>query len=179
MANDNEYSDKVWFMASYHFALLCLYTESQYVPVRHTVENGYMFITFFHPSTACLRVMSRVYSVVIFLSFTLFDWLRARNQIRLCIYSISPHFLDALSSGHIALLFFNSSQGKHAFEIILPHYCLPSFTNSSPKSICTAWSLPLLLMKKAKFNSKLRNLPLAACWAQTFRVPNLSINSVS
>ena len=73
MANDNEYSDKVWFMASYHFALLCLYTESQYVPVRHTVENGYMFITFFHPSTACLRVMSRVYSVVIFLSFTLFD----------------------------------------------------------------------------------------------------------
>ena len=60
-------------MASYHFALLCLHTESQYVSVRHTVENGYMFITFFHLSTACLRVMSRVYSVVIFLSFTLFD----------------------------------------------------------------------------------------------------------
>ena len=60
-------------MASYHFALLCLYTESQYVSVRHTVENGYMFITFFHPSTACLRGKSRVYSVVIFLSFTLFD----------------------------------------------------------------------------------------------------------
>lgn len=89
--------------------------------------------------------------------------LRARNQIRLCIYSISPNFLDALSSGHIALLFFNSSQGKHTFEIILPHCCLPSFTNSLPKSICSAWSLPLFLMKKAKFNSKLRNLPLAAC----------------
>ena len=73
MANDNEYSDKVWFMASYHLVLFCLYTESQYVPVRHTVENGYVFLTFFHPSTTCLRVMSRVYSVVIFLSFTLFD----------------------------------------------------------------------------------------------------------
>ena len=69
MANDNEYSNKVWFMASYHFALLCLYTESQYVSVRHTVENGYMFITFFHPSTACLRVMSRVYSSFIFFVF--------------------------------------------------------------------------------------------------------------
>ena len=53
MANDNEYSDKVWFMASYHLALLCLYTESQYVSV-HTKENGYMFLTFFYPSTACL-----------------------------------------------------------------------------------------------------------------------------
>ena len=42
MANDIEYSDKVWFMASYHFALLCLYTESQYVSARHTEENGYM-----------------------------------------------------------------------------------------------------------------------------------------
>ena len=73
MANDNEYSGRVGFMASYHLVLLCLYTESQYVPVRHTVENGYVFLTFFHPSTACLRVMSRVYSVVIFLSFTLFD----------------------------------------------------------------------------------------------------------
>ena len=73
MANDNEYSNKVWFMTSYHFALLCLHTESQYVSVRHTVENGYVFLTFFHPSTTCLRVMSRVYSVVIFLSFTLFD----------------------------------------------------------------------------------------------------------
>ena len=69
MTNDNEYSAKVWFMASYHFALLCLYTESQYVPVRHTEENGYMFLTFFHPSTACLRVMSRVYSSFIFFVF--------------------------------------------------------------------------------------------------------------
>ena len=51
----------------------CVFILSPSVPVRHTVENGYMFITFFHPSTACLRVMSRVYSVVIFLSFTLFD----------------------------------------------------------------------------------------------------------
>ena len=59
-------------MASYHFALLFLYTESQYVSVRQTVENGYMFLTFSHPSTACLRVMSHVHSVVIFLSFTLF-----------------------------------------------------------------------------------------------------------
>ena len=47
MANDNEYSNKVWFIASYHLVLFCLYTESQYVSVRHTVENGYMFITFF------------------------------------------------------------------------------------------------------------------------------------
>ena len=71
MANDNEYSDKVWFMASYHLAL-CLYTESQYVSVRHTEENGYMFLTFFHPSTACLRVMSRVYSSFIFFVFYTF-----------------------------------------------------------------------------------------------------------
>ena len=69
MVNDNEYSDKVWFMASYHLVLLCLYTESQYVSVRHTVENGYVCLTFFHTSTACLRVMSRVYSVVIFFVF--------------------------------------------------------------------------------------------------------------
>ena len=185
-------------MASYHLVLLCLYTESQYVPVRHTVENGYVFLTFFHPSTACLRVMSHVYSAFIFFLFsTRFDWLRARNQIRLCIYSISHHFLDALSSGlawvsglpkgargeeildggalslfrfhlspfppetpdtlatsgHIALLFFNSLHGKHTFEIILLHYCLPSFTNSLPKFICSARSLPLFLMKKVKFNS--------------------------
>ena len=73
MANGNEFSDKVWFMASYHLALLCPYTESQYVSVRHTKENGDMFLTFFHPSTACLRVMSRVFSAFIFLSFTLFD----------------------------------------------------------------------------------------------------------
>ena len=73
----------------------------------------------------------------------------------------TPHTLA--TSGHIALLFFNSSQGKHTFEIILPHYCLPSFTNSLPKSICSAWRLPLFLIRKAKFNSKLRNLPLAAC----------------
>ena len=68
MANDNEYSGKVWFMASYHLALR-LYTESQYVPVRHTVENGYVCLTFFHTSTASLRVMSRVYSAFIFFVF--------------------------------------------------------------------------------------------------------------
>ena len=47
----------------------CVYTESQYVSARHTEENGYMFLTFFHPSTACLRVMSRVYSSFIFFVF--------------------------------------------------------------------------------------------------------------
>ena len=51
----------------------CVFILSPSVPVRHTVENGYVFLTFFHPSTTCLRVMSRVYSVVIFLSFSLFD----------------------------------------------------------------------------------------------------------
>ena len=69
MANENEYSNKVWFMVSYPLALLRPDTESQYVPVRHTVENGYVCLTFFHPSTACLRVMSRVYSAFIFFVF--------------------------------------------------------------------------------------------------------------
>ena len=42
MANENEYSNKVWFMASYPLALLRPDTESQYVSARHTEENGYM-----------------------------------------------------------------------------------------------------------------------------------------
>ena len=52
---------------------LCLYTESQYVSVRHTEENGYMFLTFFHPPlhvfVLCLAFIRRLF----FLSFTLFD----------------------------------------------------------------------------------------------------------
>ena len=47
----------------------CVFILSPSVPVRHTEENGYMFLTFFHPSTACLRVMSRVYSSFIFFVF--------------------------------------------------------------------------------------------------------------
>ena len=65
-----------------------------------------------------------------------------------------PETPDTLAtSGHIALLFFNSLHGKHTFEITLLHYCLPSFTNSLPKSICSTRNLPIFLMKKVKFNS--------------------------
>ena len=51
----------------------CVFILSPSVPVRHTEENGYMFLTFFHPSTACLRVMSRVYSSFIFFCLLLFS----------------------------------------------------------------------------------------------------------
>ena len=71
------------------------------------------------------------------------------------IFPLSPpETPDTLAtSGHIYHLFFNSSHGKHTLEIILPHYCLPSFTNSLPKSICSARSLPSFFVKKVKFNS--------------------------
>ena len=55
-----------WPVIIWHY---CVFILSPSVPVRHTEENGYMFLTFFHPSTACLRVMSRVYSSFIFFVF--------------------------------------------------------------------------------------------------------------
>ena len=66
----------------------CLYTESQYVPVRHTVENGYIILTFFHPSTAYLRVMSHVYSAFIFLCVLLvsIDWELETRFV--CVYTV-------------------------------------------------------------------------------------------
>ena len=78
----------------------------------------------------------------------------ALSLFRFHISPFPPETPDTLAtSGHIALLFFISLHGKHTFEIILLHYCLPSFTNSLPKFICSARSLPLFLMKKVKFNS--------------------------
>ena len=67
-------------------------------------------------------------------------------------FTVSPQFLEALSSGHgkdqSAFLFFNSWQAKHKFEIFSHSYRLSSFTNSLLKTICSAGSLPLSLMKK-------------------------------
>lgn len=50
---------------------LCLYTESQYVSVRHTEENGYMSANLLPP----VHCMSSCYVASLFgvYSFTLFD----------------------------------------------------------------------------------------------------------
>ena len=111
--NDNEYSDKVWFMASYHlvpfFPTIWRFCVLILSPIRISfaalTKMVSTFLTIqFHPSTACLLVARlsvwRLFFWIFW--FLLFStiWEPELETRFVCIYSISPHFLDALSSAH-------------------------------------------------------------------------------
>ena len=120
----------------------------------HTNENGSMFLILFHPSTACLRVMWHVWfnrrlSFCLLLFSTIWE-LETRFVCLHIIYRLifwRPY--SPVTQISRLFFFFNSSQAKHAFEIVLSHnYCLSSFINSLPRNIYSSKSLPLSLMKK-------------------------------
>ena len=64
------------------------------------------------------------------------------------ISSVSRGPIVRLWERSVGFFFFNCWQAKHTFEIFCHSYCLPSFTNSLLRTICSAGSLPLSLMKK-------------------------------
>ena len=141
MANDNEYSDKVWFMASYRlvpfFSTIWRFCVLILSPIRISFATPTkivsMFLTIqFHPSTACLivarlSVWRLFFGIFWFLLFSTI-WEPELETRFVCMYSISPHFLDALSSGHKVFLSYNSSQAKH--EIIHSHDLLLSLLST-------------------------------------------------
>ena len=61
-----------WPVIIWHY---CVYTESQYVSVRHTVENGYVRVSNLLSPVHCMSscYVARLFGVYFFLCSTRFD----------------------------------------------------------------------------------------------------------